>query len=1130
MISVGKFLCQRARLDGRRLSLCKFFRDHINLFGLPSSLVCDFEKAYHVNRLATLKAFRHLLNQAAVSRHIEYWHVTLTDDQMYSTFGELAKINGELAFPGAVIADKITDPAELVSTALELRREDQKLKAFFYLKKNEQSFDVVSTAAAESKIFAVYQLLGELAVDLNRSNEAITYKSLALKFLDTVTSESFQMLYDIVCLHMLRNDLSGADQYIQRGLDEARQFDDDKWGLEFRRWQAWGYGIRADYTGAMDILNSILEDPAMAGIPALEVKVHNDIGAITWRRGNYAVAKKHYLTSIRMAKHHGLVAAGTPATVNLMALLFDLAHYRESIRYAKEAIIALDQQDNAVKLTPLILTVFHCYVRLGDYSRAEYWLHRYWANAVRQLDSGFFNLYHAYSGWLALNRFEFKEAEEYYYRAVELLSDQSTSIHLGNVYQSLGEISFYRGRTGECRKFAAKAHDIFQKLDNPTSLAELASIVEICDIYTSEKPHLENLKRVLNSLLKNNCHYYAALFLVHILLRYEGGEVKDLVTMAAPLQSLVERSEAPMFIALRLLIDINSEDTFNDISTVKKLKYLYRTLDNSRHHFLNIFVCVKIADLYRHQSKNRLAIHFYRQADSISQRIGNTIAGKIIQTRVMNMRQREPDKNSRGDILFQISTIVKDIHSYEMALDKIIRFAVDETGAERGVLILCSKDSQDMRIKASVNCENADISDVLAISRSIPRTVAESIEPLMIDDATKDKQTKNMESVLMHNIKSVLCLPIGHPNDLQGILYLDHHTIPALFDSSDMVFVSSMTNFLAIMLRTLESVRVAQSSKARLTSELALLGAGQSFIAADKVSREILDKLSEVARTNANILITGESGTGKEVLCNNIVRLSLRADRPLVKLNCAAIPTSLIESELFGVTKGVATGVEQRKGRFVAADGGTLFLDEVADMPLEIQAKVLRVLEYQQFEPVGSNRTISTDIRFVYATNKDLQSMVREGKFRKDLYYRINTITIDIPPLRERPGDIIALTDHFLKLFSAPAGKAPRLTDDARRALLVYSWPGNARELRNLIEKLCILSPGKVIHADDLPQETILGLSADEAAKATAATMEQVRIRDLLLTHNWNQSKTARIMNMPLSTLRRKIKKYDIHR
>jgi transcriptional regulator with PAS, ATPase and Fis domain len=303
-------------------------------------------------------------------------------------------------------------------------------------------------------------------------------------------------------------------------------------------------------------------------------------------------------------------------------------------------------------------------------------------------------------------------------------------------------------------------------------------------------------------------------------------------------------------------------------------------------------------------------------------------------------------------------------------------------------------------------------------------------------------------------------------------------------------------------------------------------GKSKEFITQCNITQSMLDKLPEIANTNASVLLIGESGTGKELLADMIHNSSHRSDKPFLRLNCTSMPDSLIEGELFGIGKGVATGVGKRIGKFEAADGGTLLMDEIGDMPLNIQAKVLRVLEYQKFEMVGSIRTISTDIRFIYSTNKDLERMVLNESFRRDLFHRINTITIEIPPLRDRKGDIPLLIDHFVNLFSGNEGSKPNIPDEIIQSLMLYSWLGNVRELKNIIERWCILAPNKAIRTSDLPSNIIEEISSQKGQ--SSQQFEKYHITNLLKQNNRNQSKVARIINMPLSTLRRKIKKYNI--
>jgi DNA-binding NtrC family response regulator len=296
---------------------------------------------------------------------------------------------------------------------------------------------------------------------------------------------------------------------------------------------------------------------------------------------------------------------------------------------------------------------------------------------------------------------------------------------------------------------------------------------------------------------------------------------------------------------------------------------------------------------------------------------------------------------------------------------------------------------------------------------------------------------------------------------------------------------------------------------------------------------EVISLVQRVAASEATVLIRGESGTGKELIAKAIHYASPRAARPLVRVNCAALPENLLESELFGHEKGSFTGaVASRKGRFELADTGTLFLDEIGDLPLHLQAKLLRVLQEREFERVGSSQPIKVNVRILSATHRDLESLMRAGQFRDDLYYRLNVVTILIPPLRERRQDLPALMDHFLKFFAAKNGKTLRgFSREARDTLLRYDYPGNVRELENLIERAVVLSRGDLIGHGDLP----LTVEAPEAsgeppAQLTAAVegLERRMIKNALARASGVQTRAADLLGITERALRYKLKKYGL--
>ncbi len=334
----------------------------------------------------------------------------------------------------------------------------------------------------------------------------------------------------------------------------------------------------------------------------------------------------------------------------------------------------------------------------------------------------------------------------------------------------------------------------------------------------------------------------------------------------------------------------------------------------------------------------------------------------------------------------------------------------------------------------------------------------------------------------------------------------------------------------AVRLRQVEDENIELKSKAE--KEYQLVGDSQNM-------RELKSQVERAAPTKATVLIEGESGTGKELVAREIHRRSSRAKEQFIQVNCAAIPEELIESELFGHEKGSFTGaIRKQTGKFVAADSGTIFLDEVGDMSLRTQAKVLRVLQEGEVEPVGSAQVVKVDVRVIAATNKDLSEEIRNGRFREDLYYRLNVIPIRTPPLRERRDDTAVLAQHFAKLFVEEHNyHSKKFTPAALKALQDAPWRGNVRELRNLIERLVIMVPAENIDVTDLPAEFFRAAADIITGSMRLNTLQEFKdeaekafILAKLREHGWNVSKTAEAIDTPRSNLYKKIEQYNIKR
>ena len=328
---------------------------------------------------------------------------------------------------------------------------------------------------------------------------------------------------------------------------------------------------------------------------------------------------------------------------------------------------------------------------------------------------------------------------------------------------------------------------------------------------------------------------------------------------------------------------------------------------------------------------------------------------------------------------------------------------------------------------------------------------------------------------------------------------------------------------LSAVQRVLDKLHLRQAAQVQFQLKLP---SSYGFIAESEAMQRVFSAVDKAASTSATVLIIGESGTGKELLARAIHYKGARASAPFVPVNCGAIPQELLESELFGHIKGAFTGAtETRAGFFQTADGGTIFLDEISETSLSMQVKLLRVLQDREVCMVGSTRSRKVDVRILASTNKDLLSLVKKGSFREDLFYRINVITIELPPLRERGDDILLLIHHFATKFAMGLGKAaPQFSDEALQTLRNYHWPGNVRELENVVQRLVLMTDGELIEVPDLPSLMRFSALRETGFHRTLAEVETEYIRNVLESVNGNKTQAAKILGIDRKTLREKLK------
>ena len=493
-------------------------------------------------------------------------------------------------------------------------------------------------------------------------------------------------------------------------------------------------------------------------------------------------------------------------------------------------------------------------------------------------------------------------------------------------------------------------------------------------------------------------------------------------------------------------------------------------------------------------------------------------------------------------LLFEISQALERSLDIREVVNPVLESMAEHMGMLRGTLTLLNRNTGEIVIEAAYGLSaNQQKRGKYRLGEGITGKVVEtgrpaivphiSEEPLFLDRTGARKNLKKEEI-------SFICVPIKIGNEVIGALSVDRLFDENISFEEDIRLLSIIAAMIAQAVKLRQTV---QEDKQRLLEENIRLQEAlkdrfhpANMIGNSKAMLKVYDLISKVARTDTTVLIRGESGTGKELVANAIHYNSLRAAKPFVKVSCAALPETVIESELFGHEKGAFTGaIATRKGRFELAQGGTIFLDEIGDLSPAMQIKLLRVLQEKEFERVGGTGTIKVDVRVIAATNRDLEELIEKGQFREDLYYRLNVFPIHLPPLRKRRTDIPLLADFFVEKYSKMHHKSiKRISTPAIDMLMSYHWPGNVRELENCIERAVILSQDDVIHGHHLPPTLQTAEASGTKPKGTLTSalegVEKELLLEALKSSRGNMAKAAKSLGITERMMGIRVKKYGI--
>jgi Nif-specific regulatory protein len=457
--------------------------------------------------------------------------------------------------------------------------------------------------------------------------------------------------------------------------------------------------------------------------------------------------------------------------------------------------------------------------------------------------------------------------------------------------------------------------------------------------------------------------------------------------------------------------------------------------------------------------------------------------------------QLDSAKASRvvGDLnaLLRISKAVNSVRGLEALEKQVLESIFEVAPADRAAILLCEHGAEEWTSVFGWD-RRAGPNQAVQVSRTIVSQVLADGVAILSNDVPSDQSFSDTASIVERRIRSVLAVPLEVFDRILGVIYLDASNPDARFDENHLQLLTAIGSIAAAALENARRMESLEQENRRLQEEISL---EHNMVGDSPRMRDVYQFIARVAPRDTTVLIYGESGTGKELVARAIHRTSGRANKPCVAINCAALAESLLESELFGHEKGSFTGaIAQKKGKLEIAEGGTVFLDEVGELAPLLQAKLLRVLQEREFERVGGTRTIKLDVRLVTATNRDLEEEVKKGRFRDDLFYRLNVVSLRMPALRERREDIPLLASYFAAKFSQRSNRPVLgVSSQARTCLTNYDWPGNVRELENAIERAVVLGSSDMILPEDLPEAILERAEASGGAAGMAAFHDSLR-------------------------------------
>ena len=750
-------------------------------------------------------------------------------------------------------------------------------------------------------------------------------------------------------------------------------------------------------------------------------------------------------------------------------------------------------------------------------------------------------------------------AQRHYERALKLLEDTPDHPDRLAVLAQLASLERKRGHVSEAERRAREALAGAERVGDPDLLAtchlQLGLIEKDRDSLEESGAHLAKALE-----LAEQAGIGQALARVHVSLAdraLRDGDLEGAERHAAEARRRVEETGDRFTLGKLLVAEARLAGARDDMEGAERLfaegVRLFELLETPYEHARSLY------EWGLRTWNVDTALRRLRRALSGFERLGAETESRRAAGALDRIREHQRFSTGRGasSVLAEVGKVINSSLDLQEVLAKTMDLVLERLGAERGMIVLMDRLTRDLEVAVARNLGREDADESQKLSESVVRRVIETREPVLALDALTDSRFAGSESIVARHILSILCVPLAIRDRLAGAIYVDHREARHLFNQADLEFLIAFGDQAAIAIENARLYSELDASRQRLKEEneslrneiLSSHNLG-SMVGRSRSIQELKQMIEKVAQSSSTVLIRGESGTGKGLVARIVHSISPRRQAPFIHFNCAALPETLVESELFGHEKGSFTGATgQKPGRFELANHGTIFLDEIGKVSMSVQSKLLRVVEEKEFERVGGTRTLQSDVRVIAATNLDIEDAIGRNEFREDLFYRLNILPIVLPALRQRKEDIPYLVQHFLAKVSRDQGRPPKDLDPAVLDLFyAYDWPGNVRELEAAIHRAFVLSGSEALTLEDFGW-IALNVKGSQAAVAMPADAPglspTVRLADggyeealerydrQLIAAGLAQTQgrireTARLLDIARNTLRAKMKRYGL--